>query len=37
MDREIALRKEAIGRILAGESQASISRALGKSRRWVRY
>ena len=37
MDPKIALRKEAVRRLLAGESQASISRALGKSRHWVRY
>jgi putative transposase len=35
VDQEIALRKEAIRRFLNGESKASISRALGKSRCWV--
>jgi len=33
---EIALRKEAIQLHLAGETKAAISRALGKSRDWVR-
>lgn len=37
MNSEIALRQEAIRRLLAGESQASISRVLRKSRRWVSY
>lgn len=35
MNQEIALRKEAIRRFLNGESKASISRALSKSRCWV--
>jgi putative transposase len=33
---EIALRKEAVRRRLTGETKAAISRALGKSRDWVR-
>lgn len=33
---EIALRKEAVRLHLAGETKAAISRALGKSRDWVR-
>jgi len=37
MDHENALRQEAMRRLLSGESQASISRALSKSRRWVSY
>lgn len=37
MKSEIALRKEAVCRFLAGESKASISRSLGKSRFWVSY
>lgn len=37
MDSEIALRKEAVRRWLCGESKADISRALGKTHRWVRY
>ncbi len=37
MNSEIALRKEAVRRSLAGASQADIGRALGRSGRWVRY
>ena len=34
---EITLRKEAMRRLLAGEKVTAISRALGKSRYWVKY
>jgi putative transposase len=34
---EITLRKEAVRRLLAGEKVTAISRALGKSRYWVKY
>jgi putative transposase len=37
MNGEIALRKAAVRRWLAGESKATISRALGRSHGWVRY
>jgi transposase InsO family protein len=37
MSREIELRVEAMRRLLKGETKSSISRALGKSRKWVSY
>jgi hypothetical protein len=37
MDKEIALRKEAVLRSLNGETQVSIGQALGRSPFWVRY
>jgi len=37
MDKEIALRKEAVRRSLNGESQVGIGRALRRSAYWVRY
>lgn len=37
MNSEIALRKEAVYRALSGETQVSISGALGRSAYWVRY
>lgn len=37
MEDEIALRQEAIRRLLAGETKVSIGRALGKSRDWVSF
>ena len=35
MTNEITLRKEAVRRYLAGESKASIAKALSKNRFWV--
>lgn len=37
MNREIELRMEAMRRLLTGETTSSISRDLGKSRKWVNY
>ena len=35
METEIGLRLEAMQRLLSGETQTSISQALGKSPKWV--
>ena len=37
MTQEIRLRKEAMRRVLAGESKVSIGEALDKTRHWVSY